>query len=131
MVHPPNPQSHNRMRGQLQGDLFPSLGALPLGSFSAATGLPAPGGKIQLHRVGLWCRDWGMKDRLPNRMQLREPCADRTICWCPEYQPSSAKRQPGRQEKFQDLSFAGVSGFLGAARFPRHFSRPAALTGCP
>lgn len=131
MVHPLNPQSHNRMRGRLQGDGIPSLGALPLGSFSAATGSPAPGGKMPPQRAGLRSGDWGMNDRLPNRMQLREPCADRTICWCPEYPPSSAKRQPGRQEKFQDLSFAGVSGFLGAARFPPHFSRPAALTGCP
>lgn len=62
-------------------------------------------------RVGLRCRDWGMNDRLPNRMQLRELCADRTICWCPEYPPSSAKQQPGRQEKFQDLSFAGCQVF--------------------
>lgn len=46
-----------------------------------------------------------MDDRLPNRMQLREPQLTEQFAGAQNIRPASAKRQPGRQEKFQDLSF--------------------------
>lgn len=116
---------------KLHGDRAPSLGALASGRSPTANPLPVPGGRMPPQRVGLWGCDWGMNDRLLNRMQLRELLADRTICWCPEYPPRLRKQQPGRQEEFQHLSSAWVSGFLEPAHFPLCFPRPAALPCCP
>lgn len=110
----------------MEVELAPSLGLWLLGRSLTAIPFPVPGDRMPPPRVGLWSCDWGMNDRLPNKMQLRERLADRTICWCPEYPPSLGEAAAGWQEKFQDLSPASVSGFLRAA-----CSQTCSLTCCP
>lgn len=116
----PGPESTSptaEMWSKLQGDGAP-LGALAPGRVFYTTSLPVPGDRTPPQRwdCGAVTGEW-VTDSL-TRCSWGSGLLTEQFAGAQNIHPAPAKRQPRRQEKFQDLSFALVSGFLRAGILP-------------